>query len=154
MPALSFLRSAPKFAALLLVALAAACAPKDSAPPAQHASLTGGWWHLVEIKTGKETMRPSDPMRYTLTLHGDGAAEMQLDCNKGRGKYSIKEKSATEGELNIGPLAVTKMFCGPNSLGDRVGRDMSAKSAYKIDGNRLTVAVDGGTYIWEQASLD
>ena len=46
------------------------------------------------------------------------------------------------------------MFCGPNSLGDRVGRDMSAKRAYKIDGNRLTVAVDGGTYIWEQASLD
>lgn len=139
---------------LSLLLLAAACAPKAPTPPVPpplpHASLTGGWWHLVEIRS-RDVVRPTDPLRYTVTFHGGGAVDMQLDCNKGRGKYS----AGTKGEMSFGPIAVTKMFCGQTSLGDRVGRDMGDVRSYAIDGNQLSMKLsDGSSYVWQQASLD
>jgi para-nitrobenzyl esterase len=142
-------------AILLLVMAVTACAPKPAplppTPEQPKALLTGGWWHLVEIRDGKKATRPGDPLRYTLNFNADDSVEMLLDCNKGHGSY----RTTGKGELTFGQIAMTKMFCPPPSLSDRIGRDMGNVRSYKIDGNRLTMNLaEGGSYVWEQASLD
>ena len=93
---------------------------------------------------------PDDKAKYTIAFD-TGLVSMRLDCNRGAGKYDEKPATGDGGSLTIGPLAVTRAFCQPPSLGDRIARDMAHVRSYRIVNARLALSLmaDGGIYVWE-----
>lgn len=124
----------------------------DSA--ATHASpLDGTHWRLVEIQSMDDRQgktRPDDPSKYTLSFE-HALVAMRLDCNRASGPFTVNPSGADSGSLTIGPLAVTRAFCKPPSLGDRIGRDMDRVRSYRLVNGRLSLSLmaDGGIYLWE-----
>jgi para-nitrobenzyl esterase len=87
-----------------------------------------------------------------LEFGADGRVAMRLDCNRGSGSYKAEpSEGGVGGSLTIGPLAVTKAFCPPPSLGDRVAADMGHVRSYTIANGQLslTLMADRGVYVWE-----
>jgi membrane-bound inhibitor of C-type lysozyme len=120
-------------------------------------ALAGSSWRLVEIQSSDDrigTARPDDPVKYTLALGADGRASLRLNCNRGTGAWSSTPTGADSGSFSLGPLAVTKAFCPPPSLDDRIARDSQYIRTYLLRNGRLylNLMADGGTYIWEDAS--
>ena len=128
-------------------------APPDAKPtaaaPAQN--LAGTSWQLVRF-TGSDGAKiaPDDRTKYTLTFEPDGAVVARIDCNRGRGAW----KSEAPGQLVLGPLALTRMMCPPDSMHDRVAADWDAVRSYATkDGHLfLSLMADGGTYEYEPAT--
>jgi para-nitrobenzyl esterase len=115
--------------------------------------LAGTHWRLVEIQSMDDKQgvtRPDDKSKYTLAFDS-GLVSMRLDCNRGVGKYDEKAAVGDGGSVTIGPLAITRAFCPPPSLGDRIARDMPHVRSYRIVNGRLALSLmaDGGIYIWE-----
>jgi heat shock protein HslJ len=134
---------------------AAAGTIADTAAPASTASsrLAGTHWRLVEIQSISDKQgatRPDDRAKYTIAFDS-GLVSMRLDCNQGAGKYDERPAADDAGSLTIGPLAVTRAFCPPPSLGDRIVRDMAHVRSYRIVNARLALSLmaGGGTYFWE-----
>jgi membrane-bound inhibitor of C-type lysozyme len=117
-------------------------------------ALAGSSWRLVEIQSSDDrigTTRPDDPAKYTLALGADGRASLRLNCNRGTGPWSSTPTGADSGSFSLGPLAVTKAFCPPPSLDDRIARDSQYIRTYLLRNGRLylNLMADGGTYVWE-----
>ena len=141
------------FATGLLLTLAA-CAPKASevaaAPPA---GLAGTQWRLAGIEAGdaaQSVTRPDDPAKYTLAFGADSRASAQLDCNRGNGTWT----STGPGQLQLGPIATTRMFCPQPSLGDALARQLGEVRSYSVDGDtlRLSLQGTGGALIWTRST--
>jgi para-nitrobenzyl esterase len=141
--------------AVVVAATIAGC--DRSAPPAAKtaatapaASLAGTSWQLVRF-TGSDgsKLEPDDRTKYTLTFGPDGAVVARIDCNRGRGVW----KTGAPGQLVLGPLALTRMMCPPDSMHDRVAADWDAVRSYTMkDGHLfLSLMADGGTYEYEPA---
>jgi heat shock protein HslJ len=112
---------------------------------------------LVEVQSMSDeqgTKRPDDPAKYTLAFDSTGGrVAMRLDCNRGSGTYDSKPGiNGDGGTLTFGPLAVTRAFCPPPSLGDRIARDMAFVRSFRIANGRLAMSLmaDGGIYLWEK----
>lgn len=117
-------------------------------------ALVGSSWRLVEIQSSDDRVgpsRPDDPAKYTLALGADGRASLRLNCNRGTGPWSSTATGADSGSFSLGPLAVTKAFCPPPSLDDRIARDSQYIRTYLLRDGRLylNLMADGGTYVWE-----
>ncbi|HEX5124386.1 MAG TPA: META domain-containing protein [Rhodanobacteraceae bacterium] len=128
-------------------AAAAAHKPAAAAPVA---SLAGTAWQLVKFTGSDGTQaEPDDPTKYTLAFQPDGVLVARIDCNRGRGGW----KSDAPGQLLLGPLALTRMMCPPDSMHDRVAADIDAVRSYALkDGHLLlSLMADGGTYEYEPA---
>lgn len=128
-------------------------APVDTTTPD---NLAGTRWRLVEIQSmddAQGTTRPADRAKYTLAFDPEGGRlSMRLDCNRGSGPYEDRRtKGTNEGTMTIGPLAMTRAFCPPPSLGDRIARDMGYVRTYRVGNGRLmfSLMADGGIYVWE-----
>lgn len=124
----------------------------DSAA-AHNSPLDGTHWRLVQIQSMDDrqgTTRPDDPSKYTLGFE-KALVSMRLDCNRASGPFTVSPASGDGGSLTIGPLAVTRAYCQPPSLGDRVGRDMERVRSYRLVNGRLALSLtaDGGIYLWE-----
>jgi heat shock protein HslJ len=77
--------------------------------------LTGTSWRLLNIASMDDTVYlPDDPAKYTLTFGVDGAASMAADCNRG----TVSWASESPGQLQFGPVAVTRAMCPPQSLSE------------------------------------
>jgi para-nitrobenzyl esterase len=86
-------------------------------------------------------------MKYTVTFEADGSLTARLDCNHGRGTW----KSTSPGQIELGPMALTRMMCLPGSLSDRVAKDWSTAQSYAIEDGRLRLTLSaGGYYEFEQ----
>lgn len=120
---------------------------------ASQPSLAGTSWRLVEYQSMDDTQgttKPDDPAKYTISFGADGRAAVRLDCNRGMGQWTVDGS----GVLSIGPLATTKVFCPPPSLGDQIGARLGEVRSYVIRDGRLSMALpaDAGIIVWEPAA--
>ena len=104
------------FASVLLVSLAA-CRNEDASEsstsavaPNETTAVVGTLWQWRGTVTPAERIDVSEPARYTLRFTADGNAEIQFDCNRGRGSYELEGN-----RLSFGPLMSTRMACAPDS---------------------------------------
>jgi len=140
----------------VLATSVAGCAtsPSDTRPD----SLRGTAWRLLAIQSmddAQGTTRIADPSRYTLRFDADDRAAIRLDCNHGTGTWAAEAARDGTGSLQFGPIAMTRMFCPPPSLGDRVGRDLGFARSYRLKDGRLYLSLmaDGGILEWEPETL-
>jgi para-nitrobenzyl esterase len=132
--------------AILLTAgliLAGACAPAPSGQPA--AALHGTAWHLVKFQGGDGTLLlPDDKAKYTIAFGAEGRLTVRFDCNRGSGGWS----SPGPGQLQFGPMAMTRAMCPPGSLHDQLVKQWPYVRSYVMkDGHLfLSLMADGGVY--------
>jgi para-nitrobenzyl esterase len=130
--------------ALVVLVLAAGCAQISP----QGDRLAGTSWQLVKFQGGDDTvLRPDDKSKYTLAFTEDGNVNARIDCNRGRGAW----KSSGKGQLEFGPMAVTRAMCPPGSMHDHVVKQLAYIRSYVIkDGHLLlSLMADGGIYEFE-----
>ena len=141
---------------MFAVAALAACtsSPPSSAPAgagsATPGSLQGSSWRLVQINMSDGITRAAiERSRYTLGFGADGVLNVRFDCNRGRGTW----KSSGPGNLEFGPLALTRAFCPMGSLHDELVRQWPRVRSYVLKDGRLYLSLeaDGGTIEFEPA---
>jgi len=95
-------------------------------------------------------LAPPDKTAYTITFAADGHLNARIDCNRGSGTWN----SAGAGQLEFGPLALTRAMCPPTPLNDRIPRDWPYVRSYSLKGGHLFLALmsDRGTYEFEPGS--
>ncbi len=135
---------------LVACLVAAGCVVACSATPGSDGPLeaagengiTGIIWEWTSTSTPVEVVDVGEPDKYTMVLGPDGQAQIQADCNRATATYTIEGNS-----INIGPMAMTLMECGPESLSDRYAQDLSAAAVVFVeDGDLfLDLRADGGT---------
>ena len=141
------------FTAFAAVALGA-CASTPSTPSAAGAttpvSLEGSSWRLVQIAMSDGVTRPAiERSRYTVGFGKEGVLNLRFDCNRGRGSW----KSSGPGNLEFGPLALTRAMCPVGSLHDMLVRQWPNVRSYLVKDGRLFLSMmaDGGTIELEPA---
>ncbi|MBP6776691.1 MAG: META domain-containing protein [Piscinibacter sp.] len=140
------LRPILSFVASALVACAAPTAP----PP----TLAGTQWQLMAIQSmddAQGTTRPSTPQHYTVSFGADGRATLRLDCNRAFATWQATPSAdGVSGQLMLGPLAGTRAHCGPDSLDQRLTRQLPYVRSYLLrDGQlHLSLMADGGILSW------
>jgi len=117
--------------------------------------LAGTEWRLVEIQSMDDaigTVRPDDPLLYTMRLNADGTAHFRLNCNRANGTWSAKAgPESTSGQLEFGPLAATRALCPPPSLDEQITAQAGFIRSYLLKDGRLYLSLkaDGGIWAWE-----
>jgi len=148
--------------ASVVLALLSGCAsntpldPQPPAPqatpatPAQSANLEGTSWRLVQISMSDGVTRPAiERSRYTIGFGESQVLHVRFDCNRGRGSW----KSSGSGDLEFGPLSLTRAMCAPGSLHDQLVRQWPHVRSYMLKDGRLFLSLmaDGGTIEFEPA---
>jgi heat shock protein HslJ len=113
--------------------------------------LQGTAWQLVKFQGGDDTtLTPDEKAKYTIEFSAGGRLTVRIDCNRGRGTW----KSTGPGQLEFGPLALTRAQCPPGSLHDRIVKQWSLIRSYVLKDGHLFLALmaDGGTYEFEPAA--
>jgi para-nitrobenzyl esterase len=111
-------------------------------------ALEGTSWQLVRFQGGDDTvLTPDDGSKYTIAFGRDGMVAVRLDCNRGRGPW----RSPGRNQLELGALAVTRAFCGPQSLHDQILKQWGNIRSYVVKDGHLFLALmaDGGIYEFE-----
>lgn len=94
-------------------------------------------WELLQIQSMDDSSwAPEDPSRYTLSFGEDGMASMQLDCNRGAGKW----ESAGPGQLTFGPIAGTRALCQDDGLSERYAAQFQWVRTYVLRDGHLYLA--------------
>ena len=128
-------------AAACLMALAGSALGQTTAA----AAVAGRSWQLVRFRGGDDTIvTPDDRSKYTFAFGGDGLLAARIDCNRGRGTW----KSAAPGQIEFGPLALTRAMCPPQSMHDRIVKHLPNIRSFVVkDGHLfLSLIADGGIY--------
>lgn len=120
-------------------------------------TLGGTRWRLVHFQSSDDaigTVIPPRVERYVLEFLPDGALAMQLDCNRGTGKWSSDVATSQGGSLSMMGGAMTRAACGPDALDTRIAADLSRVRSYvRTDGQlALALEADSGIYLWEPAT--
>lgn len=115
-----------------------------------------GTWRLVKFQSMDDaigTLTPEADQTYTMTLDADGAAQFVLNCNRASGTYTSTASSETSGQLEFGPVAMTRALCPPPSLDERIAADLGFVRSYVLKDGRLHLSLmaDGGIYSFEPA---
>ncbi len=81
------------------------------------------------------------PENYWVIFKADGSLSFQADCNSGSGSYTTDGSSIT---VALG--AITRAFCGEDSLSEQFLANLSAAAIYTIEGDQLMLDLfaDGG----------
>jgi heat shock protein HslJ len=107
-------------------------------------------WQLVKFEGGDgKVLAPRGAAKYEVAFAGDGSVSARIDCNLGNGVW----KSPQPGQLQFGPLALTRAMCPKAELTNRLARDWANMSSYILRDGHLIIALtaDGGTYEFEPA---
>ena len=109
--------------------------------------LAGTSWQLLRFRGGDDkVLTPGDGTQYTLAFGADGRVSARIDCNRGSGAW----KSDGKGQIEFGPMAVTRAMCPPGSMPmhDHILKQLPHIRSYVIkDGHLfLSLMADGGTY--------
>jgi heat shock protein HslJ len=108
-------------------------------------TLQGTTWQLVKFQGGDDrTLVPDDPAKYTIEFAPGGQLTARIDCNRGRGTW----KATSEGQLELGPLALTRAQCPEGSLHDQIVKQWPNIRSFLIRDGHLFLAlkIDGGIY--------
>ena len=125
------------------VTRALAGSPGDAS--ARNDALASSSWQLVGFQGGDGTeLKPDDPAKYTLEFDGKNGVSVRLDCNRGRGSWT----SSGRGQVQFGPLALTRAMCPPGSLHDQIVKQWAYIRSYVLRDGHLFLALmaDGGIY--------
>jgi heat shock protein HslJ len=142
------------FVGLAIMFILSACATTQS--ESKPAELAGTSWQLVAFQSmddSQGTTTIDDPAKYTLTLNADGKAALRLDCNRGAGSWeSTPSADGSSGQLTFGPIASTRAFCPPPSMGEKLARDLNHVRSYLIKDGKLYLSLmaDAGIYEWRK----
>ena len=161
--------------AIALLGTLTACSPRQSEPPAEElpraetlgdvvggpveledaaagtpADLLGSAWQWVSFHSGKEAFDIEHPERYTIAFEEDGIAFIQADCNRGSGSVTTDGP----GTITIGPIALTKMLCPPESHGDLFVQSLEHAVLYFFQDVTLYIErpIESGTLGFERVS--
>ena len=152
----------PGFLSAAMLSIMAACAtstpPGPAAPappvapgkPAEAGSLEGTSWRLIQISMSDGVTRPAiERSRYTVGFGASEVLHVRFDCNRGHGTW----QSSAPGNLEFGPLALTRAMCPPGSLHDQLVRQWPHVRSYLLKDGRLFLSLiaDGGTIEFEPA---
>jgi para-nitrobenzyl esterase len=121
--------------------------PRQAAASAD-ARLQGTAWRLVTFQGGDDrTLTPDDRSKYTIEFLASGQLAARVDCNRGRGTW----KATAAGQLELGPLALTRAKCADGSLHDQIARQCTFIRSFVIKDGHLFLALmaDGGIYEFE-----
>ena len=117
---------------------------QEPAGSTQH-PLAGTSWQLIRFQGGDGlVLTPDDRSKYTMALDANGSVAARIDCNRGRGTWMSKGP----GNIEFGPLALTRALCPPESLHDRIVRQWNSVRSYLIKDGHLFLGLiaDGGVY--------
>ena len=106
-------------------------------------------WQLVRIQDASgAVLVPDVKAKYTLDFYSLGRMSVRMDCNHGRGTWA----SHTPGQIQFGPLELTKAACPRGSLHDRMVKQWPYVRSYLVKDNRLFLSLmaDGGIYEFER----
>lgn len=98
------------------------------------------------------TVRPADGSLFTMRLHGDGTATMQLDCNRATGRWQAKPGvDGSSGSFTFGKLASTRTLCPPPNLDEKIMAQAEYVRSFLLKDGRLYLSLlaDGGIFVWE-----
>ena len=130
--------------ALAIAIVFASVIPFHTTAAAQEQSrVVGPEWHWRETRFSDGTeFVPADDARYTLTFSDDGMVHARADCNVANGSYTVSDD---EIEIRIG--AMTRAYCGPDSLSDTYVQQLGRVSRYSLRGGILLLEFpfDSGT---------
>jgi heat shock protein HslJ/membrane-bound inhibitor of C-type lysozyme len=116
------------------------------------ADLTGTSWQLVRFQGGDGTvLTPSNPSNNTIAFGADGRVSARIDCNRGSGTW----KSVGPGQLEFGPLALTRAMCPAGSMHDQIAKQWSYIRSHVLRDGRLFLSLmaDGGIYAFEPTMI-
>jgi para-nitrobenzyl esterase len=140
----------PALRLLMFAAITVAGCAATQAPDSATASLEGSSWRLVQIQMGDGATRAAiERSRYTIGFGDNGVLNVRFDCNRGRGSW----KSSGPGNVEFGPLALTRALCPTGSLHDDLVRQWQFVRSYVVKDGRLHLSLmaDGGTIEFEPA---
>jgi heat shock protein HslJ len=140
------------------VLLTAGCAKKNSpadhvavrdssrtavAAPAPGDTLGRGPWRWVATQTPVELVVCKNPDMYTVEFLPDSTVRALLDCNRGSGRYHV----AGHQQLQIGPLAATRMMCPPGTMDATFAQELGGVRSWfmQADTLMLDLTADSGT---------
>lgn len=110
--------------------------------------LSSSSWRLVKFQSGGgKIITPDDSSKYTVTFNADNTVSVRIDCNRGHGAW----RSTGANQIRFGPMALTRAFCPPGPLNDRIPRDWEDIRSYMLrDGHLfLWLMADAGHYEFE-----
>src|SRR5262249_4426235 len=121
--------------ALMAVLLAlAACAQQGKESSSE---LAGTSWRLVKFQGSDGKVEfPVDRSQYIFAFNADASFTARIDCNRGRGSW----KSSGPGQLELGPMAMTRALCAPGSMHDNMVKQMPQIRSYAIKGDHLFIS--------------
>ncbi|MBP0049273.1 META domain-containing protein [Marinobacterium sp. AK62] len=111
-------------------------------------------WRLVEFQSMDDAQgitRPDEHALYSLSLHGDGSASLQLGCNRVTASWSAQQASdATSGHFELGAVEGVSAVCPPTSLEKQILSQAGFIRSYLLKEGRLYMSLmaDGGIYAW------
>ncbi len=117
--------------------------------------LAGSAWRLLHFQSMDDsvgTIEPQASQVYTLRLNADGTVNMELNCNRATGSWSVEPSAdGRSGGFHFGPLAATRALCPPPSLDERIVADAQYVAGYLLrnDNLYLSLMADAGIYAWE-----
>jgi hypothetical protein len=104
------------------------------------------------------TVRPPDPVRYTLAFQADGRVEIRMDCHRGSTTWRVQPAAQgrphrASGQLQLGPLANMRAMCSPESLALRLASSWPYVRSYLIEAGQLNLSpmANGGVLTWVPA---
>jgi heat shock protein HslJ len=104
-----------------------------SAPRASLTNFVWQWSDLVETSPASQSVVPN-PENYSVTFQDDGSLVIQADCNNGGGTYT---RAFDSNSLTIEVGALTRAFCGEESLDNRFLFLLGSVTGYEIADDRL-----------------
>lgn len=111
--------------------------------------LEGTSWRLVDVETSGTSTRLNEDLssRHTITFEEDRAI-MQLDCNRGNGKWSAAMPRDGDGTISFGPVAATRAYCPPPSFGEVLASELPKATDFTLtpETGRLIIRTDDVAY--------
>jgi heat shock protein HslJ len=115
--------------------------PAPVAASGHAALIIGPTWEWTGFQDATERYAVAQPSRYTVTFQADGTYQVKADCNTGSGSYTLDGKN-----LTIGPAAMTRMACPPDSQDTAFLTNLNAAKTQFGAGKSLYIVTDeGGT---------
>lgn len=105
--------------------------------------ITGIVWKWQQtLYNNDDRTVPVDPNRYTITFEPGGKFNIQADCNRGGGRFSVEENHIT-----IEEPYTTRAMCPPDSLEKEFIKSLNAARIYFLrkDNLYLDLKYDTGT---------
>jgi heat shock protein HslJ len=102
-------------------------------------------WRLIRVAYSNYTEKEIEhPRKYLLHFSGDNRVDVQADCNRGFGSYTMEKDS-----LKISILATTRAMCPPNSFSEKYVYDLNHVVKYLLKGGKLYLFIEKDLGIME-----